>query len=204
MSLSENNEKESAKQKRVPKTTTHEQTKAKMRAYYHAHKDQWKKYNRDQLARMNDDEKAEFEKRQREYGRAYYAAHRKRVIERTSQYQRDHKEQFVTYRAAWFQSNKEEIAARRRKHYHKVVKPRQQKAKANCDLVTISQAVEILGAKLRPFREWVYQGRIRSIKTPGGRYLLRRADVEDIRSNIHHYPLKIRITLGLTKKGSEA
>lgn len=84
------------------------------------------------------------------------------------------------------------------------MKPRQQEAKANSEFVTVSEAVEILGAKPRAFRTWVYQGQIKSVKTPGGRYLLRRADVEEIRSNIEHIPEKIRTALGLSKKGGAA
>lgn len=183
---------------------THEEKKARMRAYYQANKDKWKKYNRDALARMSDDEKAAYNEKQREYSQSYYKAHREEVIKRTTQYQRDHKDKFVTYRAEWYQSNKGKIAAKRRQHYHKVVKARQQEAKAHSEFVTIREAVNILGAKLRTFREWVYQGRIESVKTPGGRYLLRRADVEEIQSNITHIPENIRTTLGLTKKGDSA
>lgn len=183
---------------------THEEKKARMRAYYRANKVKWKKYNRDTLSRMSDDERAVHDEKQREYSRAYYEVHREEVIERTSKYQRDHKNEFVTYRAGWYQSNKRKIAAQRRKHYHKVVKPRQQEAKSHSEFVTVSEAVEILGAKLRAFRTWVYQGQIKSVKTPGGRYLLRRADVEEIRSNIEHIPEKIRTTLGLSKKGGAA
>ena len=91
------------------------------------------------------------------------------------------------------------VAAQKRRHYHAFEKPRQQEAKATSEFVTVSQAVELLGAKLRTFREWVYQGRIPAIKTPGGRFLLRRADVEEVRSSIEHIPEKIRKTLGLSK-----
>ena len=182
---------------------THEEKKARMRAYYQANKDKWKKYNRDALARMSDDERAAYNEKQREYSKDYYKAHRKIIIERTTQYQQDHKDKYVTYRAEWFQSNKQKIAARRRLHYHKVVKPRRKESKAHSEFVTIREAVNILGAKLRTFREWVYQGRIPSVK-PGGRYLLRRADVEEIQSNIAHIPENIRTTLGLTKKGDTA
>ena len=180
---------------------THEEKKARMRAYYHANKNKWRKYNRDALTRMSDDDMAALKDKQREYHRAYYEAHREKVIERTTQYQRDHKDKFATYRAEWYQSNKRKIAGQRRKHYHKIVKPRQQEAKSNSEFVTISEAVKILGAKLRGFREWVYQGRIAAIKTPGGRYLLRRAYVEEIRTEIKHIPENIRTTLGLSKKG---
>lgn len=182
---------------------TVEEKKARMRAYYHANKDKWKKYNRDALARMSADERSAYNEKQREYSRDYYETHRNEIIERTTQYHRDHKEKFVTYRAEWYQSNKPKIAAQRRKHYHKVVKPRQREAKTNSEFVTISEAVKILGAKLRGFREWVYQGRIAAIKTPGGRYLLQRADVEEVRTNIKHIPEKIRTTLGLLRKEAD-
>ena len=182
---------------------TDEEEKARMRAYYHANKDKWKKYNGDALARMSDDERAAYNEKQRQYSRAYYEAHRIEIIERTSQYQRDHKDELVAYRADWFQSNKRKIAVQKRHYYHKVVKPRQQIAKANSEFVTISEAVKILGANLRAFRDWVYRGRIQSVKTPGGRYLLPRADVEEIRANIEHIPEKIRTTLGLSRKEAE-
>ena len=178
---------------------SHEERKARMRAYYRANRDKWKKYNRDALARMTEEERAADKERQRQQSRQYYEAHREEVIQRTAKYNEDHKDELVVYRSKWFQANKCRIAAGRRRHYHAVVKPRQQQAKETSEFVTVSQAVEILGAKLRTFREWVYQGRIAAIRTPGGRYLLHRADVEEIRSNIEHIPAKIRKTLGLSK-----
>lgn len=180
---------------------SHEQKKARMRAYYQANKDKWKKYNREALARMTDEERTAYKERQRQLSRQYYEAHREEVIQRTSKYNENHKDDLVVYQANWFQANKRQIAARKRRHYHAVVKPRQQQAKETSEFVTVSQAVAILGAKLRTFREWVYQGRIAAIRTPGGRYLLRRVDVEEIRSNIEHIPEKIRETLGLSKAG---
>ena len=153
---------------------------------------------------MTDEQRTAYKERQRQYYRDHYDEHRVRVIQRTSQYNQDHKEQLTEYRAKWFQSNKQKIAARQRKHYHAVVKPRQQQAKETSEFVTVSQAVEILGAKLRTFREWVYQGRIAAIRTHGGRYLLRRLDVEEIRSNLEHFPKDIRETLGLSKKGGKS
>ncbi len=183
---------------------THEEKKARMRAYYEANKHKWKKYNREFLTRMTDEEWSAYKKRQRQLSRQYYEAHREEVIQRTSKYNENHKDDLVVYQAKWFQSNKQKIAARRRHQYHAVVKPRQQQAKETSEFVTVSQAVEILGAKLRTFREWVYQGRIPAVRTPGGRFLLRRADVEEIRSNIEHIPEKIRETLGLLKAGGGA
>jgi excisionase family DNA binding protein len=183
---------------------THEEKKARMRSYYRANKHKWKKYNRDALARMTDEERTAYKERQSLLSRQYYEAHREEVIQRTSKYNEDHKDRLVVYRATWFQENKRRIAAQKRRHYHAVEKPRQQQAKATSEFVTVSQAVELLGAKLRTFREWVYQGRIPAIKTPGGRFLLRRADVEEIRSSIKHIPEKIRQTLGLSKNGDGA
>lgn len=183
---------------------TDEERKARMRAYYQANRDKWKKYNREALARMTNEHLTAYKERQRQLSRQYYESHREEVIQRTSRYNEDHKDRLVVYQAKWFQSNKQKIAARRRQQYHLVVKPRQQKAKEISEFVTVSQAVAILGAKLRTFREWVYQGRIPATRTPGGRYLLRRADVEEIRSSIKHIPEKIRKTLGLTKVEGEA
>lgn len=182
---------------------SHEEKKARMRAYYRANKHKWKKYNREALARMSEDERAAYKAKQRDYYRKHYRKNREAIIRRTSEYQQKNREKFALYRAEWYQSNKPKIAARRRKHYHEVVKPRQQEEKSNSEFVTVSEAVNILGAKLRTFREWVYQGRIDSVRTPTGRYLLRRADVEDIRSNIKHIPEKIRKTLGLSRNGGE-
>lgn len=183
---------------------THDERKARMRAYYQANKNKWQKYNRDALARMTDEERTAYKERQRQLSRQYYEAHREEVIQRTSKYNENHKDDLVVYQAKWFQENKRQIAARKRRHYHVVVKPRQQQAKETSEFVTVSQAVIILGAKLRTFREWVYQGRIAAVRTPGGRYLLRRADVEEIRSSIKHIPEKIRKTLGLSKAGGGA
>lgn len=178
----------------------HEERKAKMRAYYRANKDKWKKYNREELTRMSDDEKEAYRQKQREYQRAYYQANRDRIIARTSQYHQDNADKSVTYRANWYQTNKARIAARRRYHYHIVVKPRQQAAKEASQFLSIREAVTLLGAKLRAFREWVYQGRIEAVRTPGGRYLLRRDDVEHIRANCRHFPSEIRERLGLDSK----
>lgn len=178
---------------------SHEEKKARMRAYYRTNRDKWKKYNREALARMTDEERTAYKERQRQLSRQYYETHREEVIQRTSKYNEDHKDNLVTYQAKWFQENKRQIAAKKLRHYHAVVKPRQQQAKETSEFVTVSQAVAILGAKLRTFREWVYQGRIAAVRTPGGRYLLRRADVEEIHSNIEHIPEMIRKTLGLSK-----
>lgn len=183
---------------------THEERKARMRAYYQANKDKWQKYNRDALARMTDEERTAYKERQRQLSRRYYESHREEVIQRTSRYNEDHKDSLTIYRANWFQSHKSRIAAKRRRHYHAVVKPRQQQAKETSEFVTVSQAVAILGAKLRTFREWVYQGRIAAVRTPGGRYLLHRSDVEEIRENIEHIPEQIRNALGLSKRGDGA
>jgi excisionase family DNA binding protein len=183
---------------------TQEERKARMRAYYRANRDKWKKYNREALARMTDEERTAYKQRQRQLSRQYYEVHREEVIQRTSKYNESHKDNLAAYQAKWFQENKRKIAARKRRHYHAVVKPRQQQAKETSEFVTVSQAVAILGAKLRTFREWVYQGRIAAVRTPGGRYLLRRADVEEIMENIEHIPEKIRNALGLTKRGDGA
>lgn len=183
---------------------SHEERKARMRAYYQANKNKWKRYNSDALARMSDDERAEYEEKQREYARAYYAANRERVIERTTQYHKEHKEKFIAYRADWYQSNKRKIATRRRNHYHSVVKQRQQLAKSVSEFVTIREAALILGVKLRPLRESVYQGRIESVKTPTGRYFLHRNTVEEIRASVKHLPQKIRKKFGLSEIGDEA
>lgn len=54
---------------------THEERKARMRAYYQANKDKWQKYNRDALARMTDEERTAYKERQRQLSRKYYEAH---------------------------------------------------------------------------------------------------------------------------------
>jgi excisionase family DNA binding protein len=63
--------------------------------------------------------------------------------------------------------------------------------------------VSLLGAKLRPFREWVYEGRIPAVKTPGGRYLIHRDEVERIRETSPHLPRSIQQQLGLNPKGAK-
>ena len=182
---------------------THEEKKARMRAYYHKNKHKWRTYAEEASKLLSDEEKAARKVKNRQYHRSHYRKNREKVIARTTKYQQDDRDKWAAYQAEWYQLNKPAILARTRKHYHKVVKPRWQKAKATSDVVTVTEAANILGAKLRTFREWVYSGRIPSVKTPTGRYLLRRADVEEILANMDHVPMKIRSALGLSKrKGS--
>jgi excisionase family DNA binding protein len=182
---------------------THEEKKARMRAYYHKNKHKWRTYAEEASKLLSDEEKAARNVKQQQYSRSHYKKNREKVIARTSKYQQVNRDKWAAYQAEWHQLNKPAILARIRKHYHQVVKPRQQKAKASSDVVTTSEAANILGAKLRTFREWVYSGRIPSVKTSTGRYLLRRADVEEILANMEHIPMKIRSALGLSKrKGS--
>jgi excisionase family DNA binding protein len=190
-----------AKNKKQGSEAAHEQRKARMRAYYRKNRDQWRKYNRDALARMSDFERDAHREQQRAYYRAHYTKHREQIIARTARYQKKHSGWFAAYRAEWYQDNKTKVAERRRRHYHAVVKPRDNAAKASSEFVTLREAVTLLGAKLRPFREWVYQGRIPAVRTPGGRYLFHRDEVDYIRATCHHYPKEIRDRLGLKPKG---
>jgi len=180
---------------------TDEERKARMRDYYRKNKDKWKKYNRDRLTRMSEDERESYRERQKVLSREYYEAHRAEVIERTSQYQKEHREELVPYRAKYFQENKTQIRERQNKHYHAVVKDRKRKAMETSEFVSISEAVAILGAKLRGFRELVYRGEFEAHRTAGGRYKLRRADVLDLQRNIRHLPENVRRSLGLQWKG---
>jgi excisionase family DNA binding protein len=179
----------------------HEKRKARMRAYYRTNKDKFQKYKREQLTRMSESERDARRQKQAEYHRAYYRKHRERIIARTARYQKTHAKKFAAYRAEWHQKNKKKVNARRKLHYHKVVKPRDKAAKAASPFVSVREAVTLLGAKLRPFRELVYRGHIAAERTPGGRYLLRRDDVERIRVNCHHLPKELRERLGLNRKG---
>ena len=181
--------------------TAHEQRKARMRAYYQKNKNQWRKYNRDALARMTKAEREDYRWRQKEYSRKQYLKTREKVLKRTTRYQKKHAKWFAAYRAEWHQKNKKKVAERRRRHYHAVVKQRSKAAKAASEFVTLREAVTLLGAKLRPFREWVYQGRIAAVRTPGGRYLFHRDELEHIRATCHHYPREIRERLGLKPEG---
>lgn len=178
----------------------HEERKAKMRAYYRSNKAKWRKYKESADSKLTDADRDTLRERSREYHRAYYQANRDHIIARTTEYQQQHADKFTKYRAAWFQANKERILEQRRGHYHAVVKPRQKAAKAGSEFLTLREAVDLLGAKLRTFREWVYRGQIESVRTPGGRYLLTREYVEDLRNNVEHLPADIRESLGLTNQ----
>lgn len=172
-----------------------------MRAYYRKNKNKWRKYKRDVLTRMTKAEREAYRRKQREYSRRQYLKNRDKVRARTTRYKKKHAEWFTAYRAEWYQQNKKKVGERRRRHYHAVVKPRNKTAKAASEFVTLREAVTLLGAKLRPFRAWVYQGRIPAVRTPGGRYLFHRDEVERIRATCHHYPKEIRERLGLKPKG---
>lgn len=176
-----------------------EDRNARMRAYYQKNKHKWKGYKENKLAVRTEEQEEQDKIRRREYHREYYQKHRRKIIDRTRKYQATRQPNFAEYRAKYFQENKPAIHAKRRKHYHQVVKPRSQKAKQCSEFVPISEAVRILNAKLRPFREWVYRGSISSVRTPGGRHLLRRSDVLELKANIHHLPIAILTTLGLKK-----
>lgn len=179
----------------------HEERKARMRAYYRANKEKWRKYRCTARMRMTDAEQDKKKKKQREYSGSYYQAHRAGILARTTRYQKKNAVKFAAYRAEWHQENKRRVAERRRRHYHAVVKPRRQAAKAASEFLTIRDAVTLLGAKLRAFREWVYAGRIEAVKTPGGRYLIRRDSVERIRAELFHLPRRIKKQLGLVHEG---
>lgn len=190
------------KKKQTETKAAHERRKARMRAYYRKNRDQWRKYNRDALARMTKAEREAYRLRQKEYSRKQYLKNREKVLKRTTRYQKKHAKWFAAYRAEWHQKNKKKVAERRRRHYHAVVKQRNKAAKAASEFVTLREAVTLLGAHLRPFREWVYQGRIPAARTPGGRYLFHRDEVEYIRVTCHHFPKEIRERLGLGVKGA--
>jgi len=181
--------------------TEHERRKARMRAYYQKNKNKWRKYNRDALARMTKAQREAYRAKQNEYSRKQYLKKREHVIERTTRYQQEHSDWFSAYRAEWHQQNKKKVAERRRRHYHTVVKLRNKAAKESSAFVTLREAVTLLGANLRPFREWVYRGRIPAVQTPGGRYVFHRDELEHIRAACHHYPKEIRQRLGLKPKG---
>jgi excisionase family DNA binding protein len=189
------------KNKKHDSEAAHERRKARMRAYYRKNKDQWRKYNRDALTRMTKAEREAYRQKQREHSRKHYLEKREKILKRTTLYQKKHAEWFAAYRAEWYQKNKKKVAERRRRHYHSVVKHKNRAAKAASEFVTLREAVTLLGANLRPFREWVYQGRIPAARTPGGRYLFHRDEVEYIRVTCHHYPKEIRERLGLGVKG---
>jgi excisionase family DNA binding protein len=172
-----------------------------MRAYYRKHKNQWRKYNRDALARMSESEREAQREKRRAYHRVHYLQNRDEIIARTARYQKEHAEWFAAYRAEWYQSNKAKVNARRLRHYHSVVKHRDRAVKQESPFVSISEAVTELGAKLRAFRQWVYEGRIPAVKSPGGRYLIHRDEVERIRRASPHLPREIQKQLGLNRKG---
>ncbi len=178
----------------------HKQRKARMRAYYRKNRDQWRKYKREALARMSDDERDAHREQQRAYYRAHYAKNRQQIIARAARYQKEHAEWYAAYRAEWYQDNKTKVADRRRRHYHAVVKHRNKAVREKSPFVSVSEAVTLLGAKLRPFRNWVYEGRIAAVKTPGGRWLIHRDEVERIRSTCHHLPQEIQQRLGLNRR----
>jgi len=190
-----------ANKKIITETDKHEKRKARMRAYYRNHKDKWRKYKRDALTRMSDSEREAQREKRRAYHRARYLQNRDEIIARTARYQKEHAEWFAAYRAEWFQQNKAKVAARQRRHYHSVVKHRDRAAKQESPFVSISEAVTELGAKLRAFRQWVYEGRIPAVKSPGGRYLIHRDEVERIRKTSRHFPRQIQEQLGLNRKG---
>ena len=180
---------------------SHEERKARMREYYRKNKEKWQKYNRDAVARLSKAQQKARCKEQREYRRSYYQENRERIIARTARYQKERAKQCAAYRRKWHQENKPRIAAGRRRHYHAVVKPRKAAAKAKSEFLTVREAVTLLGAKLRAFREWVYAGRIQAVRTAGGRYLLRREYVEQLRTDALHLPKRIRERLGLVHVG---
>lgn len=174
---------------------------ARMRAYYRNNKEKWKAYKRASLATVSEVEQEERRQKNREYSRHHYVKHRKKIIARTKRYRAADPAKWEAYRAAWYQQNKPAVAARRRRHYHAVVKPRINAAKATSPFMTVRQAVELLGANLSAFRRWVYEGRLPAVRTPGGRYLLRRELVEAIGVNRHHLPKEHQQHLGLYRKG---
>ncbi len=174
----------------------HDARKAKMRAYYQANKNKWKRYAKKARSKLTEADREKI----REYKRAHYAANRERIIARTSGYQRKHAQWSKQYRADWYQANKKRVGERRKTYYHQVDKPRRIAAKSMASFMTVSEASELLGAKLRTFREFVYRGQIAAVRSPGGRYMIARQEVERLRDNIKHLPKEVRDQLGLEIK----
>lgn len=189
--------------KRKPTKPLSEKKKATMRAYYRKNKDKWKKYSSDRLERMDRDEKEALRLKQKEYSRASYERRRDEVLARTSQYQKDNAKKVAEYRADWYQRNKARVAARRRRHYHAVVKVRNQAAKQARQFISLKEAAALLDAEYEKFRKWVYQGHCESMRTIGGRYRLHRDVVEWIHAEGHHLPLEVRKRIGLRNKGDK-
>ena len=184
---------------------TDEERRARCRAYYELNKCKWKKYKQDRLARMSEEERQEHDRKQREYSKLRYRKNKARKKEQVRAYRRRRADWFRAYQAAWYRANRGKVAARRREHYHAVVKPRlaEEKAAAAAESpnVTVRRAAELLGVELSVLRRWVYSGRIASSRTLGGHYRLRRSDVSAIVINLEHIPADIKERLGLGGRG---
>jgi len=174
---------------------------ARMRRYYLENKGRWQKYKATALSKLSDVEKELCRQRNREYSRRHYLVNREKINARTLHYRLSDPTRWAAYQATWYQRNKPTVAARRQRHYHAVVKPCRQAARAAAAYLSIREAVAFLGVNFGVFQRWVYDGRIEAIKTPGGRYRLSRETVERIRDESRHYPKEIRDRLWRGTKG---
>ena len=203
-----------AEKKRAARKADYEANKEKIRhqskLWYEAHKDrkketqeawneanqarmeeyrqQWFQQNkeriREKLANLPIEVQERRKEKQREYSRQAYQRKRDEILARTKQYNKRHKAKLQVYQARWRQEKKSHINQRRKRHYHNVVKPREKARLATSEYIKVSDAAAMLNVPIRAFRAWVYEGRIESIQSPTGRYLLRREKVEAIRAEL--------------------
>jgi len=137
--------------------------------------------------------------KQREYSRRSYLKNKDKIRKRSRKRQLDDSLKYAEYQASWFQRNKDKVKERRRNHYHTVVKERKQKSLENSQYVGVTKAAEMIGAKLRTFRQRVYNGDIPATKVAGGYWKMRRIDVEELIKSIPDMPIETKIFLGLRR-----
>lgn len=151
-------------------------TKEELQAYHAA----WYLRNKARVDARNKQWKEANPDRQKEFAAKSYQANKEKVLARAKT--RD-KGRLKEYQADYFQKNKATIAASRRQRYPEQA-AKQKEQLAHSDMIGPTEAAKILGVPLRRFRRWVYEGKIPATKSPGGRYLLNRKNIEAMNNAI--------------------
>jgi excisionase family DNA binding protein len=116
----------------------------------------------------------------KEYQRQYYLANRERILARQKKANEKRKPQMQAYQAQWEQDNRDKRNEYAREQYQ-VTKLAEKQRLAESDMIGPTEAASMLGITLRSFRQWTYDGKVPSTKSPTGRVLIKRADIEALK-----------------------
>ena len=113
------------------------------------------------------------------YYQKHYQANRDKILERQMRNNAKRKGAISEYAKKWHQENKDKINQRRKAQYHANKQLREQ-GKLDSTVIGPTEAAKMLGLSLRQFRQWVTDKKVPSSKSPTGRRLLLRSDIDEM------------------------